>query len=623
LASSDQNGLQIHELTGAVPLDREIVISLLDKVQNNPRASLSSGGEPVTARRLPDSVMTGEASAIVITGEDNSIDSMLDALNRLLENRRRYLDKPQTIGIAEDFKGWFRDAPVASIIADQDGTILEANTALAERFDIAPDALTGQKVEKLLSDTERHLRKTEGEPVDFDVDTPVEFSREDGETFFAEITSFEGSDGQLLYTLRSVDDQRQDKRRLQTNDKTLEKFHNIISDRETSFDDKVSELLELGRHRLQLPIAFLTRIEDGEQHILAAAGDHELIQPGASAPLTEAYCRRTIRKEDTLTVNNVSEDPDWIGDPAYEAFKLECYAGAPLEVNGETFGTFCFASKHSRDSDFDSSEETFLGLFSAWLSQELEKQQNTRQLETTLERTRRVIDVVPWIVFVRSETDKLLVANQESAEALNSNIEDVEGEPFDQITAMSQSENREIFSIDTSLLGSDHSKVETEKPVETESGDIRYIDKRQIPMSHIPSGENAVLAVVDDRTQSVRSRRTLEKFFDISLDFLCVFTPGLEPIKVSDNFTTDLGYDEAELLSDSLEPLIHPDDLDTTRQQIDAVLSGTAVKRFKNRIRDKEGLYREISWSAAADPTESIIYAAGRDLSIEEHLSDD
>jgi PAS domain S-box-containing protein len=142
-------------------------------------------------------------------------------------------------------------------------------------------------------------------------------------------------------------------------------------------------------------------------------------------------------------------------------------------------------------------------------------------------------------------------------------------------------------------------------------------------MSHIPSGENAVLAVVDDRTQSVRSRRTLEKFFDISLDFLCVFTPGLEPIKVSDNFTTDLGYDEAELLSDSLEPLIHPDDLDTTRQQIDAVLSGTAVKRFKNRIRDKEGLYREISWSAAADPTESIIYAAGRDLSIEEHLSDD
>ena len=76
-----------------------------------------------------------------------------------------------------------------------------------------------------------------------------------------------------------------------------------------------------------------------------------------------------------------------------------------------------------------------------------------------------------------------------------------------------------------------------------------------------------------------------------------------------------LGWTESDLLGHSLFDLIHPDDLEHTIAGAKGVSEGTALARFENRYRHKDGSYRSISWMAV--PGDRLINAVGRDVTEE------
>jgi signal transduction histidine kinase len=158
-------------------------------------------------------------------------------------------------------------------------------------------------------------------------------------------------------------------------------------------EEKVDQLIELGRDYLDMPYGFLTRIKEGRQHIRQAAGMHRLLQPGASCPLSESYCRKTIQKETLLAVQN-APDEGWMEDAAYEKFDLGSYVGSQVIVDGDLYGTFCFAATEPRDRPFSERERTFVELLTLWANYELEQRQAEERLRRQNERLDNFASVV-------------------------------------------------------------------------------------------------------------------------------------------------------------------------------------------------------------------------------------
>jgi signal transduction histidine kinase len=140
-----------------------------------------------------------------------------------------------------------------------------------------------------------------------------------------------------------------------------------------AFEDKVQELFELETDAFDLPYAFVSRtdVENDRQTIELAVGSHDLLQAGESCPLSESYCRKTIAEPEGVISVDDAEAEGWGDDPAYERFELGTYVGARIEVDGGTFGTFCFASSDPRTEPLTPEERQLVELLAMWAGNEL------------------------------------------------------------------------------------------------------------------------------------------------------------------------------------------------------------------------------------------------------------
>ncbi len=104
------------------------------------------------------------------------------------------------------------------------------------------------------------------------------------------------------------------------------------------------------------------------------------------------------------------------------------------------------------------------------------------------------------------------------------------------------------------------------------------------------------------------------RFFDLSLDLMCIATTDGYFKQVNHSFITTLGYSEQELLSRPFLDIVHPDDLNSTRQAMESLGAGQDITRFVNRFRCKDGSWRSLAWASSALPVEGNIYASARDI---------
>jgi signal transduction histidine kinase len=170
-------------------------------------------------------------------------------------------------------------------------------------------------------------------------------------------------------------------------------MYRITSDHDRSLRNKIGDLLSFGRTYLDVQAGFLTEVSDGAQLIVEASGDHELLQPGKSCPLSKAYCRKTIEQEDALTVQHAALE-GWENDAAYEEFGLESYIGAKVIVEGDVYGTFCFADEEPRRDPFTDQEEVFVELMAEWVSYELYQKRAAEHMEKQRDQLEEFASVV-------------------------------------------------------------------------------------------------------------------------------------------------------------------------------------------------------------------------------------
>ncbi len=128
------------------------------------------------------------------------------------------------------------------------------------------------------------------------------------------------------------------------------------------------------------------------------------------------------------------------------------------------------------------------------------------------------------------------------------------------------------------------------------------------------SGEKFIVAIIRDITERKIAEEERDRFFVLSLDMLCIAGFDGRFRRINPAWERTLGFSTEELLQTNYMALVHPDDQEHTRQEIDRLLCGADSTSFEHRLRCNDGNYRWISWSATPYGTNEYFYAAGRDI---------
>ncbi len=102
----------------------------------------------------------------------------------------------------------------------------------------------------------------------------------------------------------------------------------------------------------------------------------------------------------------------------------------------------------------------------------------------------------------------------------------------------------------------------------------------------------------------------LDRYFNSSLDLLCIANTKGEFVRVNPEWEKVLGYPQAELEGRSFLEFVHPDDVEATLEAMARLEAQEDILSFVNRYRCKDGSYQWIEWRAR--PQGEIIYSVAR-----------
>ena len=210
-----------------------------------------------------------------------------------------------------------------------------------------------------------------------------------------EVYVYPDFDGGLSFYFRDITERKSRELELEHRQRTLRAVYEIVADRDRSFREQVSALLELGREELGTAYGTLSRI-DGDDYVFEiVAADDDTVQSGDVVPLSTTNCEVAAGEERTLVAGDIERDaPELTGRAGYTEFGISCYVGAPVFVDSEVYGTFCFYGTEPLADQFSEWEVTLVDLMSRWVSYGLQAQQAGDPTGRENERLDQVASIV-------------------------------------------------------------------------------------------------------------------------------------------------------------------------------------------------------------------------------------
>jgi PAS domain S-box-containing protein len=118
------------------------------------------------------------------------------------------------------------------------------------------------------------------------------------------------------------------------------------------------------------------------------------------------------------------------------------------------------------------------------------------------------------------------------------------------------------------------------------------------------------------KTQAALSQEIEERqrIFETSQDLILVTDTNGNFVQVSPSSMTILGYEPAEMIGHSAVEFIHPDDLDSTRQEMRSARRGQHMRNFETRYLHKDGHAVTLTWMGVWSEPVKRHFFVGRDL---------
>jgi len=132
-----------------------------------------------------------------------------------------------------------------------------------------------------------------------------------------------------------------------------------------------------------------------------------------------------------------------------------------------------------------------------------------------------------------------------------------------------------------------------------------------------PTYEELQQRIKELESQEVQRRQSendLDKFFNLSIDMLCIANMQGYFQVVNDSFKKILGYSKKELYEHPFIGFVHPDDIDVTMRALEQLSAGQPVTYFENRYRCRDGSYKWLGWTSKPVAQKGITYAVARDI---------
>lgn len=408
-----------------------------------------------------EATAVGVSEYVPVDGSGTGTNRVAARVKKALAESRQCIATNQLDGIEASVE----NAADAILITDTDGTIKYVNPAF--------ESVTGYSRGEVIGNNPRILKSGEqGEAyyeemwsriLDGEVwEEEIINETKSGERYVAHqtiapVTDADGTVKQFVGIQRDVTRRRMLEEQIERSATTLEELYRIAADQAVDLEAKIQSVLELGTNYLEYPLGYVTRIDDETQHIIAAVGDHDAIQPGASDPIERTYCRKTIANEEPVVVSDAPEE-GWESDPAFEHFGLRCYVGARIIVDGEMYGTLCFAGEKKREQLLLEAQRSTVKTLARWLGYELER----HEYESRLERQNTQLEQFASVVS-HDLRNPLNVAQAR----LNLGRETGDSEHFEQV-ADAHDRMAEIID-DTLVLAREGTFVEETEPVSLDS----------------------------------------------------------------------------------------------------------------------------------------------------------
>ncbi len=108
------------------------------------------------------------------------------------------------------------------------------------------------------------------------------------------------------------------------------------------------------------------------------------------------------------------------------------------------------------------------------------------------------------------------------------------------------------------------------------------------------------------------NRKTLNQIFEVSPDLIAITDLKGQLLRVNRSWEQYLNKSTASLLGRNFYELIHPEDIEATKQAVEKIKKEKGLNGFINRYLTKDNKYRYFEWRASYQ--DGFIYGAARDI---------
>jgi len=156
-----------------------------------------------------------------------------------------------------------------------------------------------------------------------------------------------------------------------------------------------------------------------------------------------------------------------------------------------------------------------------------------------------------------------------------------------------------------------HSLAEVAKQIGEGDMSARAAVKREDEIGLLARTLNQM---ADELQERVTELHEFQKFFEVSINLLCIAGTDGYFKRTNPAFERALGWDREQLLEHPFLELVHPADLKATEDEIAKLAQGIPTISFVNRFRCADGSWKWLRWTSYPEPESGLLYAIAREI---------